>query len=165
MKRIIIFVLVLTMLTACLALTACDLKQEISNIGNSIKEGSKYDYAVISFPTGYTKKIELNAFLIDTNNTGLMYVYGKDGTGYILSSENCMLINDPNVDINAKSVIFETYKIDYSKVVIKSPEGEIITIDKPGQESVSSIFDLYVDENGVHYYADDRNTIIEFNYE
>ena len=166
MKRILVSILVLAaLLSSCLALASCDFKQELSNIGSAIKEGSVYDYAIVSFPTGYTKKVELKSYLLDLNNTGLMYVYGRDGSGYMLAPENCMLVNDPNVDINARSSLFDTYKIDYDKVIIKSPNGEIITIEKPGQESIGSIFDLYMDENGTHYYADKRNTIVEFFYE
>ena len=166
MKKIFAMFLVLSIaIASAFALSSCDIAQEIDDITNTMNDIGAYDYAVVSFPDGFTTRIDLQAYLLDTTNAGLIYVYGRDGKGYIASQENCMLISDPTVDFNAKSAVFDSFKIDYERIMIKSPDGEIITLEKPGEETITSFMDLYTDENGVRYYADNRNIIIEFSYD
>ena len=122
MKRIFALILVLSLtLASALLLSSCDLSAGIDDIANTMKDIGAYDYAIVSFPDGFSKKVELKAYLLDTTSANLIYVYGRDGKGYIASQENCMLISDPGVDFNAKSAVFDSYKIDYEKIIIKSP--------------------------------------------
>lgn len=53
-----------------------------------------YDYAIISFPDGSVQTIEIEQW---TDYEGeQIQIIAKDGTVYLLSTVNCILVNEPD---------------------------------------------------------------------
>lgn len=53
-----------------------------------------YDYAIVSFPDGSVKTIDIEQW---TDYEGeQIQIIAKDGTVYLLSTVNCILVNEPD---------------------------------------------------------------------
>lgn len=81
--------LILLCIAALLMLTLC-------SCGNYdlFDTNYTYDYAIVSFPDGSTKTIEIAQW---TDYEGeQIQIIAKDGTVYLLNSVNCILVNEPD---------------------------------------------------------------------
>lgn len=75
---------VILMIALMFVLTACNKDLFDTNY--------TYDYAVVSFPDGTVEKIEIEQW---TDYEGeQIQIIAKDGTVYLVSSFNCILVND-----------------------------------------------------------------------
>lgn len=84
MKKLVLFGL-----AALLMLTLC-------SCGNYdlFDTNYTYDYAIISFPDGSVQTIEIEQW---TDYEGeQIQIIAKDGTVYLLSTVNCILVNEPD---------------------------------------------------------------------
>jgi hypothetical protein len=153
MKKIISIILALSLILAfALTLTSCG-------------ENITYDYALIYFHDGSSIKVELEAVLINGQQPNVYHIYGTDGVGYVVGSENCILVNDPDVDIN-KSTLSGTvkFKMTYEETIIRKPDGEIISIKF--EEGKSSGVNSYLhSDDGFTYYTDPNNYWVKFTFE
>jgi hypothetical protein len=130
MKKVIIVVLVLAAIVGAVAYFAPNLIDRVKDNGKKALEKAQHDYAVITAPDGSTFTVELESWGADGSTpTARYFVFGKDGTGYIVGARNCTFINDPNVNIDA--IAFTgSKKLNYSYVeaMIKVSNDSIINI-------------------------------------
>ena len=130
MKKVIIVVLVLAAIVGAVAYFAPNLIDRVKDNGKNAIEKFKYDYAVITAPDGSTFTVELESWGTDGSSPISRYfVFGKDGTGYIVGVRNCTFINDP--DVYTDVVAFTgVKKLNYSYVeaMIKVSNDSIINI-------------------------------------
>ena len=92
-------------------------------------------------------------------------MYGKDGTGYVVSQRNCVLIQDPSVNIDAGSVsYFSTHK--YNEATVKNLDGTFSVYKNPkftdGTPTYSTV--TIETEDGVRYSIHADNVWITFTY-
>lgn len=87
MKKVIAIIAVCILL----AVSAC----AVSSCGNKdmFDTNYSYDYALISFPDGTTEKIEIKQWR-DYEDGEQLQIIAKDGTVYLVSSVNCVLVNE-----------------------------------------------------------------------
>lgn len=52
-----------------------------------------YDYAIVSFPDGEVKKIEIDKW--SDYEGEQIQIIAKDGTVYLVNSNNCILVKEP----------------------------------------------------------------------
>lgn len=53
----------------------------------------KFDYAIVSFPDGTSKKIEIASWT-DFEDGDQLQIKAKDGTVYLIHSEDCVLVRE-----------------------------------------------------------------------
>ena len=163
MKKVIIVVLVLAAIVGAVAYFAPNLIDKVKNNGKNAIEKMQYDYAVITAPDGSVIKVEIESWGTDGSSPAARYfVFGKDGTGYMVGVRNCTFINDPNVDIDAVSFT-GTKKLNYSYVeaMIKESDESIITItDFEDVNAAINVIPLK-DANGVIYSPHPDNVLIK----
>ena len=155
MKKTLSVLLIIGILLICVfAYTSCSVRP------------FKYDYAVIYFHDGSNIKVELDSLYINTQNYDNAYViFGSDGTGYLVGDENCILIDEADVDINA-SILSGSIgkKIQYREAVIKKPDGEIVVFDLDDGEN-DAFNDDFSNLEGDYYRTSMNNLWIKFTYE
>ena len=85
MKKKIITALILAglILANC---TSCDGNKDMWDTNYS------YDYAIVAFPNGETKTIEIKKWC-DYEGEQIQII-AKDGTVYLVNSVNCVLVNE-----------------------------------------------------------------------
>lgn len=81
MKKVIAIIAVVCIL---FAMVACGNKDLFDTVYT-------YDYAIISFPDGTTEKIEIKQWR-DYEDGEQLQITAKDGTIYLVSSVNCVLV-------------------------------------------------------------------------
>lgn len=87
MKRYIILFMSLVILIA--ALTSCGGNRDLWDTNY------QFDRAVIGFPDGTTKVVTVKQWT-DYEDGEQIQIIADDGTIYLVSSYNCILINDPD---------------------------------------------------------------------
>lgn len=163
MKKLIVIILVLAVVVGGVIMIAPGIVDKVKNNGKNAIESMQYDYAVITAPDGSVIKVEIESWGSDGGSPAARYfVFGKDGTGYMVGVRNCTFINDPNVDIDAVSFT-GTKKLNYSYVeaMIKESDESIITItDFEDVNAATNVIPLK-DANGVIYSPHPDNVLIK----
>ena len=184
------FTLALTLIVSVFAFTlsSCDqAKDFVDNVTENYQKLYTYDYAIIAMPDGTTLKIELAGYCMGNKTVGnnidytndsfsydagatayydTYYLYGKDGTGYVVSQRNCVLIQDPSVNIDAKMVSYaKTHK--YNEATVKNLDGTFSVYKNPkftdGTPTYSTV--TIETEDGIRYSIHADNVWITFTYE
>lgn len=83
MKKIIALTLALLML---LCLVSCGNYDTFDTVYT-------YNYAIVSFPDGEVKRIEIDKW--SDYEGEQIQIIAKDGTVYLVNSNNCILVRDP----------------------------------------------------------------------
>jgi len=81
MKKVITFILLLGVI---LSICSCN---------KMIDTTVKFDYAIVSFPDGTSKRIELAGWT-DFEDGDQIQIKAKDGTVYLVHSEDCVLVRE-----------------------------------------------------------------------
>ena len=121
-----------------------------------------YDYALVYLPDGTEVRVDLAYLSIDFQSYDRYTLYGTDGTGYLVGRENCILVNDPDIDTNV-GTLSGTFKLNIkpTEAIIRKPNGEIIEV-ACGEDN--NILTDLVDESGKRYTTDSNNCWIKFTY-
>ena len=82
MKKFIAIIIVVCIL---LAMVACGNRDMFDTVYS-------YDYAIISFPDGTSKTVEIKQWR-DYEDGEQIQITAKDGTIYLVNSVNCVLVN------------------------------------------------------------------------
>jgi hypothetical protein len=85
MKKIIVLVLVIVVMCTG-ALVACGNRQMFDTVRT-------FDYAIVAFPDGTSKTIELKSWR-DYDDGDQLQITAKDGTVYLVHAMNCVLVNE-----------------------------------------------------------------------
>ena len=173
MRRIIAFFAILLVLSVSL-LSFISCGEKIEEFKDSITEAAKYDYAIIDMLDGTKVQVELVGYAmipvsspVITGN-GVEYIgyyyqiFGKDGVGYIVDSTNCVLVNEPDVAIEAGSKN-STTKYTCTEVIMRMPGNEMLTIAGDDIE-VANTNPVVKEKNGKIYHPDSKNIVIKFAY-
>lgn len=83
MKRIIAALLIV----AALIFTLCACNYQMVDLVYA------YDYAIISYGDGTTKKVEIQSWR-DYEDSEQIQITAKDGTTYLVNSMNCVLVKE-----------------------------------------------------------------------
>ncbi len=84
MKKIIAFLIAVIMLVS---LVSCGNYDTFDTVYT-------YDYAIVSFPDGEVKKIEIEKW--SDYEGEQIQIIAKDGMVYLVNSNNCVLVNEPD---------------------------------------------------------------------
>jgi len=87
MKKLTIYILAVILLLSCLFI-GCNCAGY-----DYIDTNYHFDRAIIKMPDGTTKEINLKTWT-DARRTEIFIVTDQDGTRYMISSHNCILIED-----------------------------------------------------------------------
>lgn len=86
MKKIISIILIIV---SILAFASCSS----SSTSRQFISSSDYNKAIIKLPDGSTIEVEIEYWMPNTHNDGLV-IKSKDGTQYRVNSVNCILIEE-----------------------------------------------------------------------
>ena len=86
MKKVISIILITVII---LAFTSCSS----SPTNRKFISNDEYNKAIIRFPDGSTVEVEIENWMPNAHNDGLVII-GKDGTKYRVNSVNCILIKE-----------------------------------------------------------------------
>lgn len=162
MKKIILIIATVSIILSCFFAVGCD---QISNIGDKAgdiyDEFAAFDYAYISTLDGEYIKIELNWYGF-YHEAGFIILESKDGKVYLTDEKNCTLVDETDVDINARVKVSMTNFIDqvFNRAIISMTDGELLDI-----EIESTYINAYsvvriVTKDGAKYYVSYDNVIL-----
>lgn len=165
MKKILFCTVIIAILICQLMLlSSCDgFANRLADNAQNTVTSMKHDYALINAPDGTSIKVELKSWGSDgATPTAKYYIFGTDGTGYIVGVRNCTFINDPNVNIDVTSFSGLTnMNYSYTEAMIKLSDGEIITLNDFEDVNAASNVILLEDEDGVIYTPHPDNVLIK----
>ena len=178
MKKIVTLCVLLAMLICSLvALSACDKVKielaEFSYVGGD--KSIQCDYAIIEMLDGTSLRLDLEGFQYVSmankftgGQVAMDYVdyqyrlYGKDGIGYIVSSRNCILVDDPELQVNLTTADTDWDNYSCSEAYVRFPGNEIVMLDS--SEIDTAVLTYIRDKNGKAYISDPEDMIIKFTY-
>ena len=88
---------------------------------------------------------------------------GTDGTKYYTGTENCVFIDDPDVDINAKTInsFSDIFDGGFTNTFVRLPSGEVLELGKTVTGSLVTYGRVRLtDQNGFKYYVDNDNLLL-----
>lgn len=168
MKKIVCLALLITVFS--LSLIGCDslnaVGDKLSGVGDKVGEGIDnvyaYDYAYVSDFQGNRIKVELDWYGVNLEHKYYMFK-STDDVVYYTGLENCVLVDDPDVDINAITLtnLSDVINKGFTDAFIRLPDGEVleIRVESTGLLLSGGIIRVH-DTDGNKYYVDTDNIIM-----
>lgn len=161
MKKLLSFLLLSVLITTiCISVTSCDVVGTIKGWGEKAGENyekyNAYDYALIAVPDGTTIKIDLSFWGISADG---IVVKSTDGTYYFTSTENCTLVNEPDIDINIPYMKLDLDFKLYTTAIVKCADGTVLTLKPKLYYTPTEGYYCIHTEDEITYRIDKRNIL------